>query len=582
MTPFTRVVVTIALLLVAATLAATPATRMRIARALAAVRNPTVRARRWTTLTVCVVAIAYMLVTALYQQRELIPKFHDEHMHLLQMQMLARGKLWMAQHLLADFFETFHVMVKPVYASIYFPGTALMYVPTVWLHLPFWLMPLLIAGLGAGLMYRVTAELIDGVAGLLAALMLVSLQWFRYLSLMVMSHSVMLLLGLAIVWAWLHWRRERSLKWTTIIGALMGWAAITRPVDALCYSIPVGAAMLICLWREKPARIAATLVILCVAAAPFLALQVIQNVGITGDPLKSPYRLYADLYTPQMSFGFHRFDETIRPQTTLPQRQDYYDEFTIPAARKHRPQTIVQTWLKERFPMLADVTTPNRILLVLLPLSLFAFPWRGRPARAQSDSARTGRTSNVGALVLWSVLPLWIAFYAVFAYVLPVYCVVVAPAVIFAVLLGKTFAERSGEAVEVFLTTSIVMLYIAALPEIDHQVIDDGFPAPSMSFSYSKLREMINDDHAIVLFRYRKGDNVNEEPVYNIDVAWPDDAPIIRAHDLGVQRDRELFDYYAEHQPRRNVFLYDRASRTLAPLGNVTELARRFPVKPRM
>src|SRR2546423_7239372 len=125
-------------------------------------RDVPTRRRRWTMLIVFGVAVAYLILTAFYQHRDLIPKFHDEHMHLLQMQMLARGKLWMRPHPLADFFETFHVFVKPVYASVYFPGTALLYLPAVWLHLPLWLMPLLVAGAIVALMYRVFTELIDG------------------------------------------------------------------------------------------------------------------------------------------------------------------------------------------------------------------------------------------------------------------------------------------------------------------------------------------------------------------------------------------------------------------------------------
>src|SRR4029434_6598264 len=155
------------------------------------------------------------------------------------------AKLWTHPHDLAEFFETFHVLEKPVYASVYFPGTALMYLPAVWLNLPFWLLPVIVAGAGAAMLYRVTAGLIDCGADMLAALICVSLEWFRYLSLMVMSHSVMLLLGLLILWASLRWRQGRSLKWAVVLGAFIGWAAITRPVDAICYTAPVALAMLL-------------------------------------------------------------------------------------------------------------------------------------------------------------------------------------------------------------------------------------------------------------------------------------------------------------------------------------------------
>jgi hypothetical protein len=556
----------------AAMVAATPALRDPVAAALDCVRNPSPRGRRRTAASVSLIACAYLLFTAWYQGRDLIPKFHDEHMHLLQTQMLAHGRLWMPPHPLADFFETFHVFVRPVYAAIYFPGTAIMYAPFVWLHLPFWWMPLIVASLCVGMCYLVTTRVIDGVAGLLAALLLLSLQWFRYVAFMVMSQPVMLLLGLSMVWAWLHWRDatgRRKLAWAAAIGALMGWAAITRPVDAICYAAPVGVMMLIELRRAGWKQIAITLGLIALCAAPFLSLQLIENKALTGDVLESPYRRYADLYTPQMSFGFHDFDPAIRPQTTLPQRQIYYDEFTVPAARAHRADRIVHTWFAERFPEMAKVTLPNRLLLLLLPASLLAL-W------------------SVPRRTLWIVLPLYTAMYAMFAYLLEMYLVVIAPVVIFWALLGKESLERAGgrrmgersRTAAVALTLAIAGLAIAALPEIDHEIIDDGFLAPTMWFNYVELPKNV-EAPAIVLYRFRPGDNVNEEPVYNIDAASPDDAPIIRAHDLGVDRNRELFAYYAARQPTRMVYLYDRAKHQLAPLGNVADLSRRFPATQR-
>ena len=172
----------------------------------------------------------------------------------------------------------------------------------------------------------------------------------------------------------------------------------------------------------------------------------IENKGVTGQWLKTPYRLYADLFTPQMSFGFHEFDPTIRPQTTLPQRQAYYDEFTIPAAQAHRPDRILSTWLKIRFPLLAKVDLPNRLLLLLFPLGLIQL------------KRRCG-------LALCAVLPIYLAFYSLFAYLLPVYCIVIAPPITALVLLGKKFLQHVAgprqAAMEVFLTIAIAALCIS-------------------------------------------------------------------------------------------------------------------------
>ena len=150
------------------------------------------------------------------------------------------------------------------------------------------------------------------------------------------------------------------------------------------------------------------------------------------------------------------------------------------------------------------------------------------------------------------------------------------------VLLGKRAIEQSAgrwrDLATVALTLAIAGLTLVSLPEINREVLDDGFAAPTMWFSYVELPRHVQQP-AIVLFRFRPGDNVNEEPVYNIDAINPDDAPIIRAHDLGMERDRELFEYYAQHQPDRTVYLYDRSTRQLVELGNVAELSRRFPLK---
>src|SRR5205814_6214268 len=92
-------------------------------------------------------------------------------------------------------------------------------------------------------------------------------------------------------------------------------------------------------------RLIIPVAVLCAAAAPFLALQVVQNVGITRKPFKTPYRKYVDEFTPSAAFGFHKWDSSRRPATSLLQRQIYYDKMTIPAVKAHRPDRILpQLW----------------------------------------------------------------------------------------------------------------------------------------------------------------------------------------------------------------------------------------------
>jgi hypothetical protein len=110
--------------------------------------------------------------------------------------------------------------------------------------------------------------------------------------------------------------------------------------------------------------------------------------------------------------------------------------------------------------------------------------------------------------------------------------------------------------------------------ELNRAVNDEPFRA-------TWLRELHNasESHAIVLFSFdlEGGSSdivqkISQEPVYNTDVAWPDDAPLIRAHDLG-ERNVELFRYYAQRDPTRRVYRFSRRTGELQDLGQVRELA---------
>ena len=59
-----------------------------------------------------------------------------------------------------------------------------------------------------------------------------------------------------------------------------------------------------------------------------------------------------------------------------------------------------------------------------------------------------------------------------------------------------------------------------------------------------------------------------------METAWPDDATVIHAHDLGP-RNIEIYRYYAARQPERAFYLYDRGNDTITYLGTARELAAR-------
>jgi hypothetical protein len=179
--------------------------------------------------------------------------------------------------------------------------------------------------------------------------------------------------------------------------------------------------------------------------------------------------------------------------------------------------------------------------------------------------------------VLWATLPLFFLAYVPHTFFLEHYSVAFAPAVLLGVVLGfRALQEtwpRRRDAIVSSSTMVVVVLSLSSLYELNRSVDDETFRSPMLKFVNEQLPYLAQVQRpAVVLFRWAEGENPIEEPVYNCDVAWPDEAPIVRAHDLG-ERNREIFEYYAKVQPERTFYRFDRKSKTLTPLGPAGVLA---------
>ena len=544
----------------------------RVGTALEWLRRPSPKALARATILIGITATCYFVLTAFLQDRDLFPRTHDECSYYLGVQMLARGRLWMPPRPMGDFFESFYILTKPVYCSIYFPGTALLFAPTVWLYLPTWAMPALVSGAAVALLYRIITDLIEGAAGAVAALLLVSLTWFRTYTVLLMSQVPMLFLGLLMIWFWLRWRERKRWGWLVALGAAVGSAAITRPVDALCFVIPIGAAVGIDLFTKPRAavpRVVLSVGLVLLGVIPFLALQLVFDLKVTGHPFKTPYTLYLDRNQPGSTFGLHHFDPTLKPMSTLPQIQADY-ELTKTYLRHHQPDNFVGPWFRtteSRPPylaMIAGTTLPAGILLVLVPVGLLGMRDRRR-------------------VVLFATLPVFLALYVFNPFFLEHYAIPIIPAVVLCMLLGVEAVgqawPRLANVLVPALTCGIVAASVTGVWEVNHlivrgprqQVSDEPLPSSYLRELHDRLRGR----PAVVLFQYSPGDNWKEEPVCNSEVGWPDDAEVVRAHDLGP-RDQEIVEYYANRQPDRMFFTVSRDRRTgqrrISPIATAGQL----------
>jgi hypothetical protein len=490
----------------------------------------------------------------------------DEYSYLIEGRIIAAGRLWMPRHPVADAFDTFHVISDPVYASKYFPGAPITFAAAMKLGLPAWTPSLALSAAAVGLFYLLLTELLDGWAGLLGVVLLLSVRMFRRLSVAYMSQPLFLVATLGAVFAYLRWRRaaregRSSGVWMAVVGACVGVAGITRPLDAVCVALPLAVAFLFDLRPLGSRRAMATVAVGAAAVAPFLALQLVCNRGITGRWLETPWSFYARHDDPYDAMTRRPVTPDVHTRSVVPQKRLAEESFTIPAHRQRIGTPFFELFLHKRLQYVMDDALPWVPLVALVPIGLLALRVPGRA-------------------VVWAGLPLLALGYTVHTVYLSHYAVAAAPATIFAVLCGAraaagTFRPKLAGAVTAVLSSVLLAAALSAMPEVTGSRTDE-YEGAEMLRVVDRALAPLAEAPSIVLFRFGPGANPLAEPVYNADVAWPDDARVIRAHDLGDGANRKLLEYYAGRQPDRRVYRYDRAAPAdpLRYLGTVRELAR--------
>jgi len=533
------------------------------------VQHPSPGTRRIIAIVICIGSSLFLYWSQRYEHTPFRPKFQDEFSYLIQMHMLEHGRLWMPALPLPEYFDTFYVIVRPVYASMYFPGTAIMYVPALVLNLPYFVAPLIASGLCAGLLYVVITEVLDGACGLLAMVILLSMRMFRMMSIMAMSQTPTLLLGLTMIWAILQWRKSKRSLWLLVFGAAVGWAAITRPAEALCFAIALACVIASEMCKKSWQSWAKAAAWIVIPAIPFLAIQLIANRNITGRWFTTPFGMYTDLNYPG-AFGFHHGSAPVHV-SNIPEKQLFYQEFVKGVNEQHQFKNLISWQLHGEWAAVSTAGMPDPFFWLIVPMSILGF-WKKE------------------LWAVWGVLPFYLVILCgySFAAVLPHYVIVILPATILLCLLPirvltDIFPRRSAM-IHTMTGLAMVALALVDMPLFDRTIHDQYFETPQLRAIEHVLDTKVSPP-AVVMFHFNRGANVSEEPVFNSDVAWPDDAPIIRVHDLNPKilaigksgdRDRPLYEYYARIDPKRVFYLFDRGQvAPLKRLGTAEEMVSR-------
>ncbi len=249
------------------------------------------------------VGVTAVLVTLLtWGGANPVAVYHDEAAYLLQAGIFAGGRWLGPPPPVPAFFEQFHVLLSPGLAPKYPPGFALALVPGTWMHLPA-VVPLLLTGLTAAIAFALARRIAGGPVALVATAVWLAAPGNLRFRAGYFSETLTSLLWVAGWWALLRWRSSSRTTWLLALAACVGLGAITRPLTALVFAIPVGVVVL----RDVMARRAwGALVAAVMVGTAIVGLMPLHNRKVTGNWRASPYARYTSLYLPFDRMGFGR------------------------------------------------------------------------------------------------------------------------------------------------------------------------------------------------------------------------------------------------------------------------------------
>jgi hypothetical protein len=485
------------------------------------------------------------------------PYINDEFSHLLLADTLAHGRLTNPTPPMWIHFETFHVIMRPTYASMYPPAQGFFLAAgRVLAGQPFVGVCLSVAIMCAAICWMLQGWLPPGWALLGGLIAVARFGVFSYWASSYWGGASAAIGGALVLGALPRITRFERTRDALLLGIGLAILANSRPYEGLIFSLPVAVALLTWLPKRKRPLIWSS------ARRVFLPLSVVLVLAagatgyycwrVTGNPLRMPQQVDRDTYAVAPYFLW----QSPRPQPIYHHKEmrDFYLHNELDFYTTNRtPGRIIAVFAMKLFELWLfyvgpALTAPLVIAIATLPMG---FGWR--------DFSREVRFLFCAGSVSIAGFAIEVFFYP--HYAAPMTCLILA--VLLVAMRRARAWEWRGRPAGVFLTRAVpviclVLLFLrAGAAPLRVSLAPDWPPTwynlPPVKTDRARVEAEL-DRHPgehLVIVRYKPQSPSKYEWVYN--EADIDKAKIVWARDMGVAANSKLIDYFKH----RNTWLIE-------------------------